>query len=857
MCLNPGDILRDRYQIIDTLGEGGFATTYRANVLDSPENSPCVVKEIRSPQSNDPGLLEEAQQRFQREVAALRRLGHHSRIPEYYESFLPSQENRNFYLVQEYIEGNPLSQELASGPQWTEEKTIAFLRDLLEILSFVHQNRVIHRDLKPSNLIRKRSGKIVLIDFGAVKEISSLEITESGQTRTRTIHTPGYAPPEQMHGNPQFCSDIYAAGIIAIQAVIGLRPAIDLLLHPQGYIVWHYSTPYRPIAKISHQLETVLNKMVSYDFARRYQSAVEVLQDLDEIAAPQLQSPPPQLVALTTATPHPSAAEVLPDLERLSLAPENSPLSEAIALPPTSHSRPKRQQFSRYLFNRLLRAVAAMVAGQAALICLRIIQPPTCPLIQGDALSCGEEILVTSSSPRLKQRGVEEFANSNYRSAFDLFKKSWNEEYGQDPETLIYMNNAFLEASNTPYYTIAIALPLSSPKNPDRSDIMADRAKEILRGLAQAQTEVNLGLPNFSSNKDFPGQGFLPSQAINGKGLKVIIGDDANDGKKAKEIARALVDRPDILAVVGHSNSDMTMHAVDIYNKNNLVLISPGTATEELTYKPRKFFFRTLYTSSVIAKKLADYIIAQQQKKVVILYSPTSPFSADFKNEYTKYFRDIRGGKIVRIRDFDLSKKDFNAQRAIEEIQASGETALVLVPDDLVTESMQNAFEIMKLNGSRNWISGSWTLMQPQTLELASRQQQKLFKKLIFSVSWHPLNSPNKEFPQQARSLWGGEVNTRTASTYDATRAIVKALEMQLEIQQEPSRNGMQKTLASTDFSAQGATGIIQFNSPDNGDRKNPPSELVHIVKCPKEQFGLAFVPVKYSTASSAGLNCD
>jgi eukaryotic-like serine/threonine-protein kinase len=143
--------------------------------------------------------------------------------------------------------------------------------------------------------------------------------------------------------------------------------------------------------------------------------------------------------------------------------------------------------------------------------------------------------------------------------------------------------------------------------------------------------------------------------------------------------------------------------------------------------------------------------------------------------------------------------------------------------------------------------------MCSQMLEFASQQPQMLLEKLIFSIGWHPLNSPNQEFPQQARSLWEEERNTRTASAYDATRAIVKALEMQ----QEPSREGIQQALSSPDFSAWGATGTIQFNSPYNGDRKNHSSDLVHIVECQKERFGLAFIPVKYATAKEAGLKCD
>ena len=819
MCLNPGDILRDRYQIIGQLGEGGFAKTYTANdALGRPENPLCVVvKEIQPPQSNDPDVLHRAQVQFETEAESLISLEQCSRIPRLIEHF---QEQGKFYLIQEYIAGNPLNQEIGSGIQFRESEVIDLLQDILEVLDCVHDQRIIHRDIKPSNLIRcNRSGKIAVIDFGAVKGISNLAIQGGQITQTRVIGTEGYMPAEQWKNQPRFNSDIYAAGIIGIQAIAGLDIQDFFHDHRTGELVWHYSSGDRPMVQISDQLKQVLNNMVRYHFNDRYKSAAEVLQDLREANLSRRES-----------------VTVLP-------SPPPPPLEQPVPSPPQRRGKDR-------LKIPLFIAIAGLF-GLGVFLIHNFFQPKTCPLIQGDALSCGEKILIKTSSPRLKQKGVEEFAQSNYQSAFDLFKKSWNEEYGKDPETLIYMNNAFLEANKSPYYTIAIALPISR-RNLESSTHLGDRAKEFLRGVAQAQTEVNLGLPN-RSNHDFPGQDFLQGKAINGKGLKVIISDDGNDGKEAKQRAISLVNQPGILAVVGHANSDMTMHTVDIYNQNNLVLMSPGAATEELTYEPRKFFFRTQYTSSLIAKNLADYLLAKNQKQVAILYNQASPFSASFREEFTQYFRDSQGGKIVGIRDFDLSRKDFNAQRAIKEIQANRETAIVLVPDDQVTKSLENAFEIMKLNGDRNWIVGAWTLMRLQTLELASGQQQKLFKKLIMSVGWHPLNSPNKEFPQQARSLWGGEVNTRTASNYDAARAIIKALEMQ----QKPSREGMQKTLSSPDFSAYGATGTIQFNSPTNGDRKNPPSDLVHIVECAKEQFGLTFVPVKYPTAAAAGLKCD
>ena len=787
MCLNPGDILRDRYRIIGQLGQGGFARTYTANdALGSPENPLCVVKEIEPPQSNDPEVLQAAQVQFEREARSLRYLDQCPRIPQLIDRF---QEQGKFYLIQEYIEGNPLNKELASLRQFKESEVIDLLLDILSVLDCVHSQGIIHRDIKPSNLIRcNRSGKIAVIDFGAVKAIGTLAIENGQITQTRAIGTEGYMPAEQWKNQPRFNSDIYAVGIIGIQAIAGLDIA-DFFNHQKtGELVWHYSTDDRPIVQISDKLKKILNKMVRYHFNDRYQSAGEVLQHLRSVVV----SPSPPIETATQVGVEYSIA---------------------------SDSRTPVDSNPR--------------------------------LLLPDNLSAGERILFTSSRPRLKQRGVEKFAASNSEQAFNLFKQSWHKEYGKDPETLVYLNNAFLEVSNAPYYTIAVAIPICGRK-PDSFALLGAQAKEFLRGVAQAQTEVNLGLSN-ASDRDFPGRGFLPSQAINGKGLKVIIADDGNDKKKAKQRAISLVDRPDILAVVGHASSEMTMYAVDIYNNNNLVLMSPGAATEELTDEPKKFFFRTQYTSSLIAKDLADYLLAKNQTQVAILYNQESPFSASFKEEYTTYFRDRKGGKIVCIRDFDLFKTDFNAQRAIEEIQANAETAIVLVPDPHVRGALNSAFEIIKLNADRNWIAGAWMLMCPQMLEFVSGPPQRLFNKLILSVGWHPLNSPNKEFPQQARSLWGEEGNTRIASGYDAARALIKALEMQ----QEPSREGMQRTLSSPDFSAWGATGTIQFNSPENGDRKNHPSDLVHIVECPKERFGLAFVPVKYPTAAEAGLNCD
>ncbi|MBD0344001.1 MAG: serine/threonine protein kinase, partial [Coleofasciculus sp. Co-bin14] len=212
-----GQTLSGRYQIIKHLGGGGFGQTYLAEDLQLPSNPQCVVKQLK-PKSNNPDTLETARVLFDREVEALYQLGNHDRIPQLIDHF---EEDEQFYLVQEFIEGIELKHELPIGKQFSETHVIALLQEILEILEFVHDQGVIHRDVKPSNLIRrKRDGKIVLIDFGAVKQVSTQIIHPEGQTTlTVAVGSPGYMPNEQLSGKPRFCSDIYAVGMLGIQAL--------------------------------------------------------------------------------------------------------------------------------------------------------------------------------------------------------------------------------------------------------------------------------------------------------------------------------------------------------------------------------------------------------------------------------------------------------------------------------------------------------------------------------------------------------------------------------------------------------------------------------------------------------------
>ena len=280
-----GRTLRNHYQIIKDLGEGGFGDTYLAKDLDLPGHPHCVVKHLK-PKDPNPAILLIAKGLFDKEAQTLHKLGKlHDQIPSLSAHF---EENGEFYLVQDFIEGHDLTKELILGKKSSESHTIKLLHEILEVLAIVHQQNVIHRDLKPANLMRRQDGKIILIDFGAVKEIGTMVVNAQGQTSfTVGIGTSGYMPSEQANGKPKLCSDIYAVGMIGIQALTG-QPPHTLPEDPQtGEVIW------RNRAQVSNNLGNILDKMVRDHFSQRYQNAGEALQAILSLSRPSPPPPPP------------------------------------------------------------------------------------------------------------------------------------------------------------------------------------------------------------------------------------------------------------------------------------------------------------------------------------------------------------------------------------------------------------------------------------------------------------------------------------------------------------------------------------------------------------------------------------
>ena len=338
-----GITLSGRYKIVQHLGGGGFGQTYLAQDLQLPGNPVCVVKQLK-PQSTDPLTLQTAKRLFDREAQVLYKLGNHDQIPRLLAHLEQEQE---FYLVQEYIEGHDLKQELPRGKKFSETQVIALCQELLTILEFVHQQEVIHRDIKPANIIRRKlDGKLVLIDFGAVKEVATQTVNPEGHTNlTVAIGSPGYMPSEQLRGKPQFCSDIYAVGMLCIQALTGLPPnqlpedakTSEIIWRDQ----WQHHTPPEQV-QTSYTLADVLDTMVRYDYRQRYQTAVEALQALASLSQSNSSSStisPSQVIFTASASPFESTVAYSPPTP-IPGSPANSPTDtvEPTQAPPSGQS---------------------------------------------------------------------------------------------------------------------------------------------------------------------------------------------------------------------------------------------------------------------------------------------------------------------------------------------------------------------------------------------------------------------------------------------------------------------------------------------------------------------------------------
>ena len=298
-----GQLLDRRYRIIKVTDSSEVGKTYLAADTHRPGYPQCTVREMRLPgtSSQTPELVKVI---FQRNAEIIEKLGKHDKIPELLAYF---EENQSLYLIEEFIAGTPLSQELKPGEPWAEDKVIALLSEILEILVFIHEKGFIHRRIQPDRAIRRESdGKFVLVDFSLDKEINpevancnllaqtspnSVKRQEAKKQDLGSLEL--YVPIEQSMGKPRYNSDIYALGTIAQLAVTGLSPKkLSALKNNKSEIPW------RNQATCSPALADIIDRMVRPDCEERYQEAAEVLADLKQIAVKWDVEPPPATIIM-------------------------------------------------------------------------------------------------------------------------------------------------------------------------------------------------------------------------------------------------------------------------------------------------------------------------------------------------------------------------------------------------------------------------------------------------------------------------------------------------------------------------------------------------------------------------------
>jgi len=281
-------LLRERYRALKLIGQGGFGKTFQAIDEDKPSKPYCVIKQF-FPSAQGTGTLQKAAELFKEEAIRLDSLGRYPQIPELY-AYFTGNDGRQ-YLVQEYIEGQNLEQELKQEGVFNEAKIKHLLSEILPILEFIHSKQVIHRDIKPENIIRRKSdNKLILVDFGSAKFVSPLNRSMTGTI----IGSAEYIAPEQGNGKAVNASDLYSLGVTCLYLLTGISP-FDLFDGGEHQWVWRQWLVNNPV---SNDSGNILDKLIEFGTKKRYQSASEVLQALQiktSVSIPQTtitQTPP-------------------------------------------------------------------------------------------------------------------------------------------------------------------------------------------------------------------------------------------------------------------------------------------------------------------------------------------------------------------------------------------------------------------------------------------------------------------------------------------------------------------------------------------------------------------------------------
>lgn len=780
ICQYCGNILliNNRYRLSTQLSNNYYTCTQVFEVEDSQnQGRQKILKAIYNngiQLSDGREFFADLIRLFRREQSILIDLAHPG-IPrgEAYFSLSLNNGQELHCLVMEKIEGQNLEQWLGEHGAINEKQALKWLKQLATILDFIHQQNWFHRDIKPSNIMRRPNGQLVLIDFGTVRQITGTVVSRGHRTE---VWSHGYTPPEQIDGRAVLQSDFYALGRTFVHLLTGIPPSE---IQPD-ISIWQRSIRY----PISDSLVNLINRLMASERSRRPKNAKAILGRLTLI---RLEYKIQRL------------------LRRFWLS--------------------GRRMLRRFWLIAGLVLVSGLIGAAIAVYIYSKIYPPVPPVTAcdssiGDSLSFGEEILVSEAvmNPiREKEEGIAKVATCDYSiAAVKKLEEAWGKQ--RDPETLIYLNNAKINyelnkqtIQANEVYTIAVVAPVKFTPDPPT----ASQGLELLRGVAQAQDEaIKIGIY-----------------------LKVLIANDANRNDRAKEIAEKLINKPGLLAVVGHYSSDQTRVALLSYEKKGLVLVSPTSTSVTLR---SNFFFRTVPSDEIAAQTLAEYLNKQAKRnKIAILWTPGN-YSESLKGKIWKFFKTA-GDVVNDSQKFDLSSNNFNALVALDTAKKQGATAITLIPGAGTDTTFKNALEVIKSDKYPDLIMVAGDSLYIKRV-LDEVGKMAVSRRLVVAIPWHRLSSPNPNFPELARNLWQTvDVSWRTATAYDATRLLIEAMKKQPN---RANREGVHKILSTNQFTVPGsATGEIKF---EGSDRAKAESTLVTVVPYCSPISGYYFVPIDY-----------
>lgn len=409
----------------------------------------------------------------------------------------------------------------------------------------------------------------------------------------------------------------------------------------------------------------------------------------------------------------------------------------------------------------------------------------------------GQQTLFPGVGNQLRDQGIEAFNQGNYSEASQLFKRAI-EGNRNDPEPLIFYNNALAQQQGEPL-TLAVVVPVDSREN---------SAKEMLRGVAQAQDEFN------------------EEGGVDGRLVEIVVANDGNDPEIASKVARALSDDPTILGVIGHNSSNASKAGLEIYEQAGLPMISPTSTSTELE---GDLFFRTVPSDAAAAEKLASYANDSLEiSKAVVFYNPESSFSTSLKEAFEARFTDLGGEAVAR----DMTDSNLNAGIEVAtSISKENAEAILLFPNtDYTSVAIELARANAQLEDDQLRLLAGDSLYSIDTLTGGGESVEGL----VLAIPWFAASPDAADFAASGQKQWGGDVNWRTAMSYDAAQSFLAALS------ENVSRDSILANLKTVTLSESETSGeVLQFT--EEGERQSEPL-LVEVRRGennpPESEFG-------------------